>query len=506
MERRPRLIALLAGVLAATGFAPLDAWPLTILGLAILTRLAMRAPTIGHAALIGYAFGIGHFTLGNNWIAGAFRFQDAMPQWLGYFAVLALALYLAVYPALAAGLARLTAPRGGFPFALVFAATWIISEICRATFFTGFAWDPIGAALLPTWVVGWSRLIGTYGLSGLAVLGAALATVAWPRRSAVLALTSGTLAIAVAGWVLLLPDPGLTDKTVRIVQPNINLVEIRDPFAARAVVDRLATLSGAPGKSPRLIFWSEGALPDVYEVYYDASVRAGLAEILGPKDALLAGATRIEYKRKPARRGVGIEEHAIGAQNSLFMLDAAGRITGRYDKAHLVPYGEYLPMRTLLTPLGLARLVPGDLDFWPGPGPRSLAIPGFGKVGLQICYEIIFSGQVVDRADRPDFLYNASIDAWFGKWGPPQHLAQAQLRAIEEGLPIVRATPTGISAVIDVRGTLIKTIPLGTAGYIETRLPGALTPTPFARFGNWLPFGFALLIGAGGVALGRRRR
>src|SRR5690606_28821870 len=177
----------------------------------------------------------------------------------------------------------------------------------------------------------------------------------------------------------------------------------------------------------------------------------------------------------------------------------------RYDKAHLVPYGEYLPMRPLLSAIGLSRLAPGDIDFDSGPGPRTVDLPQLGRVGFQICYEIVFSGQVVDRADRPDFIFNPSNDAWFGAWGPPQHLAQARLRAIEEGLPVVRATPTGISAVIDAQGRVLDSIPSG-AGTIDARLPGAAPPTPFARFSNPLSFLFALVLVAGAIALRRKAR
>ena len=134
-------------------------------------------------------------------------------------------------------------------------------------------------------------------------------------------------------------------------------------------------------------------------------------------------------------------EDMVAATNSIVLAGPDARLHGRYDKAHLVPYGEYLPMRPLLEALGLSRLVPGDIDFIPGPGPRTMSIPGFGKVGMQICYEMIFSGAMVDPADRPDFIFNPSNDAWFGDLGPPAHLAQARLRAIEEGLPIVRSTP-----------------------------------------------------------------
>jgi apolipoprotein N-acyltransferase len=185
------------------------------------------------------------------------------------------------------------------------------------------------------------------------------------------------------------------------------------------------------------------------------------------------------------------------ARNSMTAMDANGRILGDYDKAHLVPYGEYLPLKWLLTPLGLSRLVPGDIDFLPGPGPQTMTLNLDGKpvkIGLQICYEIIFSGQVVDRANRPDFLFNPSNDAWFGSWGSPQFLAQTRLRAIEEGLPAIRATPTGISAVIDANGRIIESLGQGKAGRIDARLPVAKAPTLFARYGNILPLGFALLL------------
>src|SRR3546814_8685163 len=148
-------------------------------------------------------------------------------------------------------------------------------------------------------------------------------------------------------------------------------------------------------------------------------------------------------------------------------MDHRGRILGRYDKAHLVPYGEYLPARPILSRLGLSRLAPGSVDFGSGPGPHTLALPLVGEVGFQVCYEIIFSGHVVDPANRPAFIFNPSNDAWFGHWGPPQHLAQARMRALEEGLPVLRSTPTGISAVIAADGRLLqdrKSVVLGQRG------------------------------------------
>jgi apolipoprotein N-acyltransferase len=163
-------------------------------------------------------------------------------------------------------------------------------------------------------------------------------------------------------------------------------------------------------------------------------------------------------------------------------------------------------MPCLLKPLGFDRLVPGSMDFVEGPGPRALDVPGWGAIGIQLCYEIIFSGHVVDPARRPRLIFNPSNDAWFGKWGPPQHLAQARMRAIEEGLPVVRATPNGISAVIAADGRLLATVPHETAGAIEVPLPVAHAPTLFSRLGNWLAGAMALLLGVSAIAIRRRAR
>jgi apolipoprotein N-acyltransferase len=313
-------------------------------------------------------------------------------------------------------------------------------------------------------------------------------------------------AVMLGGWLATYGagDPGRTGTLVRVIQPNIGLNEGRDLAVARAGLETLAQLSGPPAREPRLLFWPEAALNDAYEIDYDARLRADLASLLGPRDLLVTGGTRIEYARRQS--GAGIEELAVAATNSAFVLDAKGKVGARYDKAHLVPYGEYLPMRPLLSAIGLSRLVPGDIDFRPGPGPQSITLPGFGKVGVQICYEIIFSGQVANRKNRPDFLFNPSNDAWFGSWGPPEHLAQARLRAIEEGLPVIRSTPTGISALIDANGNLLVALPMNKAGFIQTKLPAPAAPTLFARFGNLLPLGFALTLVGFAVALRRRQR
>ncbi|HEX8642070.1 MAG TPA: apolipoprotein N-acyltransferase [Allosphingosinicella sp.] len=500
--------AFAAGAAGAFGFEPAGFWPLTLAALAALLHLVERAPSLRSALARGWWFGVGHFTLGLNWIATAFTFQAAMPAWLGWVAVVLLSLYLAVYPAAAAGIAWRYGRNRGASYVLWFAAAWIVTEWLRATLFTGFAWNPTGVALLPTgisWLAPW---LGTYALSGIAVLIAGVLLLGvrdWNRRPEAIALL-GAIAASTALALVSAPQPAVgPGPAVRIVQPNIGQEQKWSPeFAARNLA-RLGELSRTDEGRPRLLVWPESAITETMQderrllPYQEgaAATRAEVASLLARGDLLLAGGITI-------RSSDGLR--ATMATNSVFAMDAGGRIHGRYDKAHLVPYGEYLPMRTILSTLGLSRLAPGELDFDPGPGPRTLELPGVGLVGFQLCYEIIFSGEVVDPKRRPAFIFNPSNDAWFGPWGPPQHLAQARMRALEEGLPIIRATPTGISAIIDAHGRLRRTIPLGEAGVIDAQLPLPTPPTPFARFGNWLAFASALILAAAAIAVGRKAR
>lgn len=507
-SRVPKLAALLAGCLAATGFEPLNLWPVTLACFALLIVLIEQAPDRRSAFMRGWLFGVGHFTLGLNWIAHAFTFQDAMPHWFGYGAVFLLSLYLAVYPGLATfaawwlrhrvrtAMLWRNQERAALPLILFFAATWLASEYLRATVFTGFAWNPLGVILLPTGLAIAATLIGTYGLGALAILASGALLLALRRRTGPAAAIAAPLC-ALALWGNFSPAPPTPAGAprIRVVQPNIGQDEKYSPELEQAHFRTLAALSGTPRPAPRLIFWPEAAIPAYLDM--EPEWRARLAALLGPGDLLMTGATKVYFKQVAKD---GIAENALaGANNSLFVVDSGARLLGRYDKSHLVPYGEYLPMRNILQPLGLSRLVPGDVDFWPGPGPQSLTLPAnLGRpqlsMGVQICYEIIFSGQVVDKAHRPAFLFNPSNDAWFGSWGPVQHLAQARLRALEEGIPIVRSTPTGISAVVDARGHILNSIGHHRAGYIDTALPPALPPTLFSRLGNLAPFAFMAVL------------
>ncbi len=574
-QKFPRWTALIAGGISAAGFAPWGLWPLTLICFALLIHLVARAGTAKRAAMVGWLFGVGHFTLGNQWIAVAFTFQAAMPIWLGYFAVLLLALYLAVYPALAAWVAwsinqlatnTIRHPREGgdpspalaakpndqgmgprlpgddeveradvnLPLILAFAGFWIITEWLRSWVFTGYVWNPLSVILVPLGFVSQpASVFGTYGLSGIVVLltGLLVKFVSlWTNSSTetrtgkdwisyfsagvilfALAATGLILRLSLLGGYYRAADAGQR-PLLTIAQPNISQADKYAPGYDAVNFAKLAMNSRPlPHQGPRLLLWPEAAIPDYLEDgyplrYYQfqpgesaAGARQRLTMLMGEGDVLVTGANRLVIDKG----------QLVAARNSVSAMDSKGKLLGHYDKAHLVPYGEYLPLPWLLRPLGLARLVPGNLDFWPGPGPQTMTVNVGGKpvkIGMQICYEIIFSGQVVDRKKRPDFIFNPSNDSWFGTIGPPQFLVQAQLRAIEEGLPVVRATPTGISAVIDADGRIVESLPLGEAGRIDARLPVAKAPTLFARYGNIIPLGFAaLLIAIALLPLARRR-
>jgi apolipoprotein N-acyltransferase len=496
--------AFLLGLVSALAFQPVGWWLLMPLVLAALCDLVARAGSLKQALLSGWLFAVGQFVLGLNWIATAFTFQAAMPAWLGWIAVVLLSFYLAVFPMFAAGLAWRIGRDRPVALVLALAGAWAVTEWLRAGLFTGFAWNPVGAALVDTLWLHSIRLIGTYGLSAVTVLiGGALWLAA--RRMLVPATV---IAVPLVALMLVPPatlQPRDAVRPIRIVQPNIGQDTKWNPAFEQVAVNRLYKLSSMRDRRRELVFWPEAAVtaplsdnrPGAAPYVQMERSRATLP--IEKRDLLLTGG--ISLRSRDGRR-------ADAAANSIFVLGPGGQFVGRYDKAHLVPYGEYLPMRPLLSALGLSRLAPGEGDFQPGHGPSSLSLPeDWGKAGFQLCYEIVFSGNVVERDNRPDFIFNPSNDAWFGRWGPPQHLAQARLRAAEEGIPVIRSTPNGISALIDARGRIVDSIPWHRAGIIWAELPRPVAaPGPFARLGNAIPvlFGFLLIIA--GIAVGQSRR
>ena len=510
---RPRISALLLGFLAATGFQPLGLWPIALIAMGAFAALLSQTADPKGAAVLGWLFGVAHFTFGNNWIATAFTHQAEMPAVLGWVAVPLLALYLALYPALAAlGARALTGKGRAWALALALAGCWTLSEILRARVFTGYAWNPFAMVLLgPLDRPGLAALspgMGTYALSGLAVfLSAALAAVLRERRPLVAALVA-----ALIGAGMYLPPPTPREGTVRftLVQPDLTQDRIGDPRYYEANFVRLAQLSlPQHAAGSRLVLWPESGLADYLrpgypQRFYDRTTPLGdpqyarerIARLIGADSVLLTGAVDLEI----------VGGRAVGAYNAVTAIDGQGEIVGGYAKAHLVPYGEYLPMRPLLEPLGLSRLVAGTIDFLPGPGPRSLDLGPLGRAGIQICYEIVFSGEAVERGSRPDYIFNPSNDGWFGAFGPPQHLAQARMRAIEEGLPVLRSTTNGISAVIDAQGVVRDHLGTMRGGRIDGMIPPAAAPTPFAYLGNALALAWAMLfLALAAVALRLRR-
>ena len=519
--RAAAVIAL--GAVAALGFQPLGAWPLALLGVGGLIALVARARGWGRAALVGWLWGVGHFTLGNNWIATAFTYQAKMPSWLGWVAVVGLSLYLALFPALAAA-AGWFARRDPWARVLGFSAAWIVAEWMRGWVFTGFPWNPLGAALLGDFahpgLAGLAPWLGTYGLSGLAVLlagalGEGVRLVLAGERGRGAALAAAPLALG--GAAMALPTPAAMPGPIpyTLIQPNVAQEDLDDPahfdrqfFDSAALSAPRASAQYRLGQ-PRLVLWPESGVPDYVRDGYPAwyyqytfggdpwMARWRLARAIGTGGLLLTGTVDLDLKG----------QEAVGGQNVVAGIDDQGRLSAHYAKAHLVPFGEYLPFRAVLKPLGLERVIPGDIDFRPGPGPQTLNLGPLGKAGVQICYEIIFPGAVTDRAARPDYIFNPSNDGWYGSWGPPQHLAQARLRAIEEGLPVLRSTTNGVSAVVDARGVVRQSAWRGVAARLDGLVPAALPPTLFAVWGNMIPLGLAtLLLAACALVLRLRRR
>jgi len=510
------LFVFVAGGVAALGFAPWEWWLLTVAGVGALIWLNDRSETRRGAFALGWLFGVGHHLVGLSWIATAFTYQAAMPAWLGWVAVGGLSMFLALYTGAAALVARAAPP--GPARVMLFAAAWMLGEWLRGHLLSGFAWNPLGEAWLPVaGIPQAAAYVGALGLSGLMILAGGAAALAFTRARAG-ATAAIAAALVIVGYVVAAPSPPIPmgAPIVHLVQPDIGQGDKWNPAVEAAHLERYIALSRdgfrrsrrlpeawdrssptppAPARAPQIVIWSESAVPQIVEE--DAGARTRLAALLSRGDMLIFGGVALI---RDARGEV------IAATNSLYTIDADAKLHGRYDKAHLVPLGEYVPARPLMEWLGLARLAPGAFDFRPGPGPRTLPLPGFPAFGAQICYEMIFPGEVVQTGTRPAWLVNISNDAWFGPTGPPQHLAQARLRAIEEGLPVARATPTGISAMIDARGRITRSVAQGSVGVATAPLPPPLPPTWFARWAHWTTFAFGLLLIAAALAISYRLR
>jgi apolipoprotein N-acyltransferase len=492
------LLAFGLGVLSVLAMPPFGVWPVlavTLPGLVLLLDAAAGLPSmrtrLRHGAAIGWWFGFGYFVPGLYWIGSAFLVEADKFAWLMPFAVTALPAALGLFFA-AAGLAAVALWRPGPQRLLVLTVALSASEWLRGTIFTGFPWNALGYALTSQDALLQSAaLIGVHGLTLIAVLtlstpvlltqsGLHQASWRWP------ALAATVLFVMTIGGLWRLPSAPMAthpDLQLLLVQPNTPEAVKFQAAAQRDIYNSLLELSDV-ANSPlagkrRVVIWPETPVNAL--LLDDPAALAQMGARIGAGNLLITGTIR----RSTSPEG------QPEVFNSLIVIDSVGTVQALYDKAHLVPFGEYLPFQSALESIGLESLTRQRGGFAAGLAVRTISPDGMPPFSPLICYEVIFPGAVVDPANRPAWLLNITNDAWFGiSTGPYQHLHQARVRAVEEGLPMVRVAGTGISAVIDPYGRITNRLALDSVGVLNAELPLPLSPTLYARFGN---FAFALL-------------
>ncbi|MDR3500733.1 MAG: apolipoprotein N-acyltransferase [Parvibaculum sp.] len=530
--RRRWAVAFLAGALSVLALPPVHFFPILFFTFPILVWLIdgldregagatppARATLIQGAAAIGWWFGFGYFLFGLYWIGFAFmvdaqKFAVFMP-----LAVVVLPAGLALFTAAATVLARIFW-FSGYRRIVMLAVSWTVLEWLRGHILTGFPWNLIGESFTgSTPLMQWAALTGAYGLSFIAVLIVAAPASFDPRADEDAAMSRASFWLVPVGALAALgflwaggavrlaaaetQEPSPDSIHLRLVQPNIPQTEKWKPEARIAILGEFLRMSGAPtaaapkGLGPHsIVVWPESAL--AIFLAREPYVLSAISRILPPGALLITGSVRGE----PGPDGPPDRLQLF--YNSLYVVNSDGRIVGTYDKFHLVPFGEYLPFHSWLERIGLHKLAKLQGSFDIGPGPVTLTLPGAPSVSPLICYEIIFPGAVVSKSERPAWIVNVTNDAWFGtSSGPYQHLSQARLRAVEQGLPIARAANTGISAVIDPYGRILARKALNTDGVVDAILPPPLAPTPYARFGDLI---LALMLLAASAAVYGLRR
>ena len=454
------------------GAAPFDLWYLALVGYVGAFWLFLNAPRGIYAVGTGWALGFGYFGLSLGWIVEPFLVDAAETGWMAPFGLLGLAGGLALFWALAfwaAGHARRA------PLATLVLG-WSAAELARAYVFTGFPWGLIGYLWAPSSGIQWVSVIGPHGLTLLTLSLAAYAallirTPSWPR-AAVLALA--VIAVLGGGLLLTPPEQDLSNRPiVRLIQPNAAQHEKWNPELVPVFFNRQLTYTAAPTDNaqaprPALIVWPETSVP-------------GLLHRAGNTLAMISEAAN----GSPV--ALGIQRYENGSYfNSLAVLDGFGDVAQVYDKHHLVPFGEYMPAAEIFRRWNIAGLAArAEGGYSPGPGPVLVNLGPLGLALPLICYEAVFPQDVHRAPGRPDLLLQITNDAWFGQWsGPYQHLRQARIRAIEQGLPMARAANTGISAMIDGGGRIIAELGLGKAGYVDAPLPSPARVTIYSRTGD----------------------
>lgn len=487
------LLAFAAGTATVGAFSPFHIVPLLAIGLCIALWLLSGAQSWKSAFATGWAFGLGQFLFGLFWIAEAFSVRDGFTYGQGIAAVVLLAVALAIYSALAFVVTWRLKMRGVARI-LAFAVVWTVFEWLRGHLFTGFPWNIHAASLsaFPSLIQS-AAWVGSYGLSFLVTLTAALpaAILLWPgpihmrhvvALLAIPALIWGFGALRLERHSIALRE----DISLILVQPGISQKDKWNPDLVRQHFHRYidsSTIAARGTTAEKLmVLWPETAV--AYPIGDQPGTRYLISKILDRPGYVLTGAPR--YER--------LENGGYKAWNSIYAIDRYGNVAGRFDKFHLVPFGEYVPLKNILNKFGIQRLVEGLADFSAGPGAQTMMLGDMPGLSPLICYEGIFPGGVVAaHGPRPEWLANLSNDAWFGaSAGPYQHYALARLRAVEEGLPLVRSTPTGISVVIDPLGREIARLDLGETGVLQSKLPKPLAvKTIYSRVHD---IGFILLL------------
>jgi apolipoprotein N-acyltransferase len=500
------------GLFSVASFAPFHFWPLLFVtfpaliwlldGIAAETAPQTRRATWLRAALVGWAFGFGFFVAGLYWIGFAFLVEAAKFAWLMPLAVAALPAGLALFYALAAWIA-IALWRPGAVRIFIFAAAFFGAEWLRGHILTGFPWNLWGYALAGNDAL--AQTASVFGIYALTLL--TLLIIASPAALAGRVARDGArnwplpaicLMLVAVGWlwgeVRLsgAPSPVHSGVKLRIVQANIPQAEKWKPENRQWIFERLLTLSakgpqGAP-EPPGIthLIWPETSVPFLFMLNGDIALpeaRKAFADLVGDGTSFIVGAERIDGTKRPD--GKYTVDRVF---NSLFVLDSEARLLGTYDKLHLVPFGEYVPFEKTMAALGITQLTHMNSGFATGSRRGLMTAPGAPPYAPLICYEAIFPEGITGDEGRPGWLLNLTNDAWFGtSTGPYQHLHQTRLRAIEQGLPLVRAANTGISAVIDSLGRVLASLPLNEMGTIDHPLPTALPPTLYALWGeSWL--------------------
>jgi apolipoprotein N-acyltransferase len=511
---RRATIACLAGALSVLALAPVNAWPILFFTFPVAVWLidgasAGRLGGIVSAGIAGWWFGLGYFVAGLYWTGFAMLVDAKTFAWLIPFAVLGLPAGLAFFFAFAFGFARLLWSRGPMRI-LALAVALTAAEWLRGHILTGFPWNTIGYTLTgPLILAQVSSLIGLWGLTFFAVyLFASPAVLADERsdtrRPLVVVLIPLVILAAFAAYGAMrlqrTPTAMVPGVKLRIMQPNLPQDAKFNYGARREVMARYLALSdrsagpGATGvRDATHLIWPESAFP--FFLQREPEAMRQIADLLPEGTVLIVGAAR------PAT--LAPTPGQLRAYNSVYVIDHDGSILSVYDKMHLVPFGEYLPFQGFLESLGLQQITKLPGGYIPGTSRKPLSIPRAPTFLPLICYEILFPGEAVPRGERPGWLVNVTNDGWFGNSsGPYQHLQQSRVRAIEEGLPLVRAANTGVSAVVDPVGRIIGSLPLGTEGVLDSPLPRALSPTVYARLGD----GPTLLVVLAALALVLWRR